>query len=707
MKVLLLIFFSSVSLSICAQDIVHNWTIPISGEWTQTGAALKVDKNGFVYAVGNFEAVVDMDPGLDSTILATTGGFYSDIYVAKYDCASNLIWAKKISGIRLEKANELLLDEQNNIYIAGNYESTVDFDPSNIVDYRTAQGGQDCFIVKLDSNANMIWVNTYGGSGLDRMADIALTSDNAIVGIGDFQNSVNFEQTGTPNNLVSAGESDVFIIKLDTSGNLLWVKQLEGNMYDTGQSITVDENNNIYSIGNFESTVDFDPNPINTQLLTSFNNATPQVSITDIFILKLTPQGNYDWAKQIGGFGDNDASSIISDKQGTIYAAGSFEDQNIINYNLPNQDTLNSTDNFDSFIYSFDPNGSNKQIKHLAGPGSTLITNLHIDHNSELYTTGIYSFTTDFDLSSNNYFLTATHPNNAFVLKLNSQGDFDWARSIQSTQTSAGLDVQTDINNSIYLTGFWSLTADFDVRDDQEKKITARGTRAAYITKFNRCFSYIADTFKVSSCDSVVFRGNTYYETGYYEVVSFSKLGCDSVFILDLTINNISVNDISTTKENCPNKKDGTLTLTNKNDSYEYILTPGFSQLANNVFYGLNAQAYQLIIKDTNGCSFTQNVDIEKENCCDSPFLPNAFTPNNDGLNDDFGIKYLSDFEIKRFSVYNRFGNLVFENTSGWGWDGYYKSTPAEVGTYFYLLEYKCNASQKEYFLKGNVILMR
>jgi gliding motility-associated-like protein len=100
-------------------------------------------------------------------------------------------------------------------------------------------------------------------------------------------------------------------------------------------------------------------------------------------------------------------------------------------------------------------------------------------------------------------------------------------------------------------------------------------------------------------------------------------------------------------------------------------------------------------------------VEAYTEGCIDKDaFVPNTFTPNNDGQNDVFFVRGLKIDEVY-FAVYNRWGELVFETTDKTkGWDGLYKNRPADVGVFGWYLKVKC-FNGEETFRKGNVTLIR
>lgn len=123
---------------------------------------------------------------------------------------------------------------------------------------------------------------------------------------------------------------------------------------------------------------------------------------------------------------------------------------------------------------------------------------------------------------------------------------------------------------------------------------------------------------------------------------------------------------------------------------------------------GLHNGSYMLTVTDTNGCSTTDSALITYNNCC-IPFIPDAFTPNGDGRNDVFSIRYKGDMEVVEFSIYDRFGNRVYyAEHSEKGWDGYYNGLHAEMGVYYYHARIICgNNNGNITELKGDVTLVR
>lgn len=117
---------------------------------------------------------------------------------------------------------------------------------------------------------------------------------------------------------------------------------------------------------------------------------------------------------------------------------------------------------------------------------------------------------------------------------------------------------------------------------------------------------------------------------------------------------------------------------------------------------------YVVTITDAIGCSITDSVYIEPGPCCDELYIPNAFSPNNDGKNDVWRIITAAGIELKQLAVYDRWGNMVWSTTDHTqGWDGNYRGKPMDIETYFFIFRYKCMADGSDYLKKGDIILVR
>ena len=162
------------------------------------------------------------------------------------------------------------------------------------------------------SGQNYVWVKQYEGSSPANAYGISLDESGNIFTMGWFDGIVDFDPGPGVYNLTSPGNlTDVFITKSDASGNLIWAKQLEGTSIVYGYAMTTDGAGNVYTTGWFADTGDFDPGP-------GVYNLTA-ISARDVFINKLDPSGNFLWAKQLSGTGNERGYGITIDQSGNVY----------------------------------------------------------------------------------------------------------------------------------------------------------------------------------------------------------------------------------------------------------------------------------------------------------------------------------------------------------------------------------------------------
>jgi len=271
-------------------------------------------------------------------------------------------WAKQIVGDVLVEGKAITTDTSGNVYTVGDFYSTTDFDPgAGIANLTSARGG-DIFISKLDSDGNYVWAKRIGGVELDSSTSIILDSSNNIYVTGYFDDTVDFDPGAGTTNLTSNGNGDIFILKLDSSGNYVWVKKIGEVLVERANSLSIDSSGNMYLTGHFQTfplgTVDFDPGAGTTNLTSAGNG--------DIFILKLDSSGNYVWVKSIGGISYEAGISVKTDSLGNVYTTGQFYGTTDFD---PGAGTANLTSvgSADIFISKLDSDGNYVWAKSIGG----------------------------------------------------------------------------------------------------------------------------------------------------------------------------------------------------------------------------------------------------------------------------------------------------------------------------------------------------
>jgi PKD repeat protein len=290
------------------------WAKNMGSNSSDIGNSLAIDASGNVYSTGTFSGTADFDPGTGTFNLTSVGNV--DIFISKLDSNGNFVWAKNIGGTSEDIAYSVTIDASDNVYTTGHFSGTADFDPNLGVANLISAGGYDIFVSKLDSNGNFVWAKNMGGNSNDIGYSIVTDIYNNVHFSGYFQGTSDFDPGLGVMNLTSAGGYDIFISKLDSNGNLLWVKSMGANSSDYGLSLTLDISGNVYTTGFYLGTVDFNPG-------VGVFNLTSQGS-QDIFISKLDANGNFIWAKSMGGVSTDYGYAITLDASENIYTTGDF-----------------------------------------------------------------------------------------------------------------------------------------------------------------------------------------------------------------------------------------------------------------------------------------------------------------------------------------------------------------------------------------------
>ncbi len=375
------------------------------------------------------------------------------IFLTKFQCQT-FNWCGGFGSYSSESANAIEVDGAGNTFIVGKYRNTVDFDPGTGAFLMTAQGESDIFILKLDQNGQFIWAKSIGGTSFDYANDIKIDASGNLYITGVFRNTVDFDPGTSTHNLTSNGQYDVFVLKMDQSGNHVWSTSFGGGAYDYGHKIDLDSFGNIWVIGSFRNTVNFNPG-------TTSNSKTSKGG-EDIFVLKLNFLGNFISVQTMGGTGNDSPTSMAIDPFGFLFVTGTFEETADFN---PSNTTTNLISNglTDLFLIKLNFSGGLLFAKSIGGTGNDGATDIKIDPFSNLFLTGYFSETTDFDPSNNGVFnLVSLGYEDAFTIKLNNLGDFIWAKSFGNNNFIRGNSVNIDGDGNVYTGGFFRGICDID-----------------------------------------------------------------------------------------------------------------------------------------------------------------------------------------------------------------------------------------------------
>ena len=310
------------------------------------------------------------------------------------------------------------------------------------------------------------WAQGFTAVGSPYQATIlssTIDSTGNIYNVGWFGGTLDIDPGPNVQNLVAVGNGNMFLLKEDSAGNIIWARHFAGmsagvyGMY--GHGIDVDVYGNIYLAGAVRDSFDVDPGPGIYNLSTNGG--------LQAFILKLDPSGNFIWAKTVkntiivnntAGYFDIKA---VGDK---IYAAGYFAGTVDADPGTAQLD-ITSAGSADLIVEKLDTAGNFIWVRTIGGIGGDHIKSLSVDSFSNLYFTGFFEDTVDFDPGVAIHNLVSKNGKGGiFILKLDSAGIFQWAKNVGGSNIThnVGFGISVDRFNDIAITGAFSGPVDFD-----------------------------------------------------------------------------------------------------------------------------------------------------------------------------------------------------------------------------------------------------
>lgn len=477
-----------------------------------------------------------------TTIILVFAGL---LFISSPMLSQNFVWAKSFGGVTYDDWRAVKIDAAGNVIAVGSFSGTVDFDPgAGVFNMTSVAGGDDIFVMKLTSAGALVWAKKVGSAADEVASDVITDAANNIYVVGSFNGTVDFDPGAGVTNLVSAGNSDCYMWKLNSAGNFVWAKSMGGAAADWASAVTLDPAEaNLYVTGTFTGTADFNPSAATNTLVVH--------GAQDAFVAKYDINGNYGWAVSLGGtLGDygsdvavNAAGTIVyctgtfygsnvnltpgcscatytSQGQGDVYvvklvtSSGGYNSLGVIGGNSydgnsqiqldasdnvylsgqfstlcdfdpgPGINTLASLGSSDGYICKWSPTLTYQWVKQIGGLNTQSVPGMVLDPLGNIYATGQFDDIVDFDAGAGTYTLQANGSNqDCFVLKWDNNANFVWAKSFGSNNIGDyGSGIDLDIQGNVYSIGtFWS-SVDFDPGPGTYS-LTSNGQTDGYIQK--------------------------------------------------------------------------------------------------------------------------------------------------------------------------------------------------------------------------------
>jgi len=265
---------------------------------------LSCDKSGRVIATGKHKGTADFNPSPSTNNSLTASTNSDDIFIASYNSSGTYSWAKTFGNNNSveEFVNDIFVDANNDIYVTGEFNGPVDFDPSSSSYYLTSTGGTpDVFFNKFKADGTFQFAKAITGVGKVHSKGIVVDKTGNIILAGTFDYEADFDPTTSVKKLSSntASTYDVFIAQYSFTGTYKWAKRIGNTHSEQISGLQLTKNDNILLYGRFKGLVDFNPNsPVFN--LTSPGSSTGSLAAPELFVLSIKNNGYFNFAYNLG-----------------------------------------------------------------------------------------------------------------------------------------------------------------------------------------------------------------------------------------------------------------------------------------------------------------------------------------------------------------------------------------------------------------------
>lgn len=417
--------------------------------------ALASDDNGNVFVAGLFTDSITI-----GTIKLGALPSKNAMYVARYDSLGNVLWAKKDGSSEIENSY-CTVDKDGNFIICGTFfGNQATFGAITLINTNKTSN-KKYFVVKYSPTGDVIWARTTPDTyDYCQVTAVAADKFGNIYATGYFQDpTITFGSFTITKSTVY--QQDLFILKYDSSGNVLWAKGIFGDGGEMPNGLSTDPSGNVYITGYFNGTsISFD-----SQIL---NNASKEQS--DVFIAKYSPNGNVLWAQNAGGIGSDIGNSISVDKDGNAYVGGDFTSAT---FQIGTKVITNPYKMDKCFLAKYDTSGNILWARSSinTNTGGDKICSVVADGFGNVY--GLGNFTSQsLNFGSNtiwnssyNFFKQAFYnpfnnpfnlPTDGFMSKYDANGNVIWLHKIGGFVVDAGHISCVDGAGNMYFTGVFS-----------------------------------------------------------------------------------------------------------------------------------------------------------------------------------------------------------------------------------------------------------
>jgi len=377
-------------------------------------------------------------------------------------------WGVQTHSSFSNEALDVEIDNAGNSYITGYVTGQTEFSITTQVS--SAPGNGDIYVAKYNPNGNLLWMKQFGGNFMDRAYDLAIGPDQNVVITGIFSGSVAF---GTTTLQSAQGSKDIFLLKLNSNGNVIWVRKEGGNLAENAYGVTVDNQNNVILTGQFEGTTS-----IGNQNFTSIADPFSNTPSFDLFISKYDSNGTPLWVKVGSAKKEDRGLAVAVDAQDNIFLSGQYSDTLQFAGMTINNSGMNV-----GFVTKLSPSGQVQFFNNLRA-GSCVPYGLKVNANNQVVIIGDFLGNLNYTHNSVPTAITNAYSKRIFVLQIQNSGQYQWSYTLGSDSELSARALTIDSNNDVYVVGYFKCALT-QLHSAQTALWNSVGFRDTYLLKVN------------------------------------------------------------------------------------------------------------------------------------------------------------------------------------------------------------------------------
>jgi len=451
-----------------------------------------------------------VEKNMQRNVMIATG-----LFLAFGASAQTFEWGGRFGGIGEDVVRELYVDPSGNSFTTGYFTDTANFAIMGAGQNIVSNGFYDVFVQKTAPDGNLVWAKGFGSTSFEYGTGITADAVGNVYVTGVFDTETDFDPgTGTAL-LTPNGQQDIFLVKLDPSGDFLWAWNVGGGGYDESTSVGVDGNGDVYLSGYFNDTADFDPGTDTYEMIGGGMN--------DNFVAKFSAAGDFLWAKQYGNDQFEAALSMKVTADGDQYITGFYNGTVDFDPGTGTSELTGSAFNNTGFLLKLNSSGDFQFARSFAATNNVISYDLDLDDSGDIYLTGSFAGTIDLDPGTGTDYLTASQYN-GYVLKLDASGDYVWGKIIESTEAVTPYSVDVNTLGHVMTSGYIETTTDFnpDPSETFELSLSSGNAMGAFLSILDNDGNFI-NAFEYGGCNFADYHGaytdadNNIYISGAFE----------------------------------------------------------------------------------------------------------------------------------------------------------------------------------------------